>query len=164
MTGRSNQDRTRPATYGLGVIAAVAMAMLPVALGAHVSIWPRESAPGATEKYVLRIPSEGKVATTKVDLEVPEGVVVETIGAPAGFRYTATRRDERIVAISWDVNVAPGEFIEVAFVARNPRGTQSQIVWTLRQHFSDGTMSDWTKAPNGSIRPTAITKLLTPAR
>jgi hypothetical protein len=54
-------------------------------------------------------------------------------------------------------DVKPGEFIEVAFVARNPRSGE-RIVWTLRQRFADGTVTDWTKGPNG-IRPTAVTQL-----
>ena len=54
-------------------------------------------------------------------------------------------------------DVKPGEFIEVAFVARNPRAG-NQIVWTLRQRFADGTVTDWTKGPTG-VRPTAVTQL-----
>ena len=65
--------------------------------------------------------------------------------------------DESIV---WQVDVKPGEFVEVAFVARNPRSGE-KIVWTLRQRFADGTVSDWTNGPNG-IRPMAVTQL-TPA-
>ncbi len=31
---------------------------------------------GATEKYIVRVPTEGKVTTKSVELEVPEGVTV----------------------------------------------------------------------------------------
>ena len=55
------------------------------------------------------------------------------------------------------MNIPPQEFAEFAFVARNPR-EGSEIVWTLRQRFADGTVSDWTKGPNG-IRPTSKTTL-----
>jgi len=131
--------------------------LMPAAAQAHVSITPRESTQGATEKYTVRIPTEGKVATTAAELEVPEGVIVETLQAPAGWKHDVKRKDDRIVAITWQADVKPGEFIEVAFVARNPRqGTR--IVWTLRQRFADGTVSDWTNGPNG-LRPTAITRL-----
>jgi uncharacterized protein YcnI len=141
------------------VIAGVALAILiPASAQAHVSIWPRESKAGATEKYTVRVPTEGKVATTSVELEVPDGVTVETLAMPAGWKHEIKRKDERIVAITWTMNVPPGEFIEVAFVARNPReGTE--LVWTLRQRFADGTVSDFTKTPQGAIRPTAVTKL-----
>ena len=55
------------------------------------------------------------------------------------------------------MDVKPGEFVEFSFVARNPRD-KTQLVWTLRQKFADGTVSDWTKGPNGT-RPTAVTTL-----
>jgi hypothetical protein len=112
-------------------IAVVACA-IPSVVQAHVSITPRESAQGATEKYTVRIPTEGKVATTAAELDVPEGVIVETLLAGAGWTNEVKRKDDRIVAITWHADVKPGEFIEVGFVARNPRqGTE--IVWTLRK-------------------------------
>jgi uncharacterized protein YcnI len=137
--------------------AAAVVLLLPAAVRAHVSVWPRESATGATERYTVRVPTEGKVTTTSVDLEVPEGVVIEVFSAPAGWKYDVTRRDDRIVRVVWTMDVKPGEFVEYGFVARNPRqGTQ--LVWTLRQHFADGTVTDWTNGPNG-LMPTAVTKL-----
>jgi uncharacterized protein YcnI len=81
-----------------------------------------------------RIPTGGKVATTAAELDVPEGVIVETLQAPAGWKYEVKRADDRIVSIVWQVDVRPGEFVEVAFVARNPR-SGDKIVWTLRQKF-----------------------------
>jgi uncharacterized protein YcnI len=145
------------------VRAAVMSAVLltPSLALCHVSILPRQSTQGATERYTVRIPTEGKVATTAAELDVPEGVIVETLQTPAGWKYEVKRADDRIVSIVWQADVKPGEFIEVAFVARNPRSGE-RIVWKLRQRFADGTVTDWTTAPNGSIRPTAVTQL-TPA-
>lgn len=131
--------------------------LVPAIAQAHVSIMPRESTAGATEKYTVRIPTEGKVATTAAELDVPEGVIIETMLAPAGWKYEVTRKDDRIVSVVWRADVKPGEFIEVAFVARNPRAG-SQIVWKLRQRFVDGTMADWTVGPRGTY-PTAVTRL-----
>ena len=141
--------------------AAVAAILAPAALSAHVSITPRASTHGATEKYTVRIPSEGKVATVAAEMEVPEGVIIEVLQSPMGWKHQIKRADDRIVAVTWDVNVPPGEFIDVAFVARNPRqGTR--IVWTLRQRFADGTVTDWTLDPKGQTRPTAVTQLSAP--
>ena len=53
---------------------------------AHITIAPTQSFHGATEKYVLRVPSEGKVATVAAELEIPEGVIVETVAVPAGWK------------------------------------------------------------------------------
>jgi uncharacterized protein YcnI len=142
-------------------VAAVGVAtlLLPGLVQAHVSITPRHSTVGATEKYVIRIPTEGKIATTAAELDVPEGVIVETMQAPSGWKYEVKRAEDRIVSVVWQVDVKPGEFVEVAFVARNPRGGD-KIVWTLRQRFADGTVSNWTTAPNGTTRPTAVTQLV----
>jgi uncharacterized protein YcnI len=140
------------------VVGSLALT-LPAIAQAHVSILPRQSTLGATEKYVVRIPTEGKVATTAAELDVPEGVIVETLQAPAGWKYEVKRADDRIVSIVWQVDVKPGEFVEVAFVARNPR-SGDKIVWTLRQKFADGTTQNWTTAPNGTTRPTAVTQLV----
>jgi uncharacterized protein YcnI len=147
----------RRARRALTTMVAAAVLFVPAVAHAHVSITPRDSTHGATEKYTVRIPTEGKVATTAAELDVPEGVIVETLQAPAGFSYDVKRKDDRIVSIVWKADVKPGEFIEVAFVARNPRQGK-EIVWTLRQRFADGTVTDWTTGPQGT-RPTAVTRL-----
>lgn len=145
-------------TTTLPILGAGTFALLlSAAAQAHVSITPRESTAGATEKYVVRVPTEGKVTTTSAELEVPEGVVVEVLAVPAGWKYDVKRQGERIVAITWQMDIKPGEFAEFSFVARNPRD-KTQIVWTLRQRFADGTVTDWTTGPTGT-RPTAVTKL-----
>ena len=41
-------------------VAAFAV-LVPVVAHAHVSVWPRESSAGATERYTVRVPTEGKV-------------------------------------------------------------------------------------------------------
>ncbi len=46
---------------------------------AHVTVWPRESRTGAYEKYVVRVPTEGTVATQSVELRVPANVDIVSI-------------------------------------------------------------------------------------
>ena len=142
-------------------LSAIGIALgliVPVAANAHTTIWPRQSMAGATEKYTIRVPTEGKIATTSADMEAPEGVVIETVGVPAGWKYELKRKDGRIVGITWQMNIQPGEFAEFTFVARNPRG-RDQLVWGLRQHFADGSSTDFTRTPDGALRPTAIVRL-----
>lgn len=124
---------------------------------AHIVIAPGQSMAGATEKYTLRVPTEGKVATVAAEIDIPPGVIVETIGMPNGWKYELKREGDRISGIVWTLTIPPGEFVEFSFVARNPRD-KTEVVWQLRQRFADGTVSDWTKGPNG-IRPTSMTKL-----
>jgi uncharacterized protein YcnI len=144
-------------THDIRAAIAAMVLVLPAAASAHVSVTPRESMAGATEKYTIRIPTEDKVATTGAEIEFPEGVIVETIQVPMGWKYDVKRRDDRIVSMSIQADVKPGEFIEVAFVARNPRD-KKEIVWTLRQRFADGKVTDWTAGPRGTY-PTAVTRL-----
>jgi uncharacterized protein YcnI len=139
------------------LLTAIAV-LTPAAARAHVSISPNQSMAGATEKYVMRVPTESKVATVGAELTVPEGVIVEAVAVPNGWKYEVTRKDDRIVSIKWTMNIPPGEFAEFAFVARNPRD-KTELVWGLKQIFADGKVEEFTKAANGSVRPTAMTKL-----
>lgn len=138
-------------------VIAASLALIATSAIAHTSIWPRQSTAGTSERYTVRVPTEGKIATTGAEMEVPEGVVVTSIAVPVGWKYEVRRKDDRIVAITWTMDIKPGEFAEFAFTARNPRDAE-QIVWTLRQKYADGTVEDFTKGPNG-IRSTAIVKL-----
>src|SRR5215204_2682681 len=131
--------------------------MMSAVVQAHVSISPRQSAAGATEKYTVRVPTESKVMTIGAEMDVPDGVTIETVAAPAGWTYELKCAGDRVVGISWKMDIKPGEFAEFSFVARNPRDKE-QLVWGLRQKFADGTVQDFTKGPNG-IRPTAVVKL-----
>ena len=146
------------ATFASVCLAVAITAMIPSIAVAHITIAPNQSMAGATEKYVIRVPTESKVATVAAELDVPEGVVVEAVAVPNGWKHEIKRdTNNRIVAIVWTMNIPPGEFAEFSFVARNPRD-KAEVVWGLRQRFADGKVEDFTKGPNG-IRPTAVTKL-----
>jgi uncharacterized protein YcnI len=141
----------------LAVWAALAATMIGGIATAHVTVWPRQSQPGAYEKYVVRVPTEGKVATTSVELQVPDGVSIVAIGAPGNFTYDVKRSGERIVSIVWTQQIKAGEFAEFAFMARNPKAA-GEIAWKAVQHFSDGTSTEWT-GPPGDKHPGPVTKI-----
>jgi uncharacterized protein YcnI len=53
---------------------------------AHVSVQPRESKPGAEERYTVRVPTEGAVATTHAVLEIvtqPARLAITCLRQPA---------------------------------------------------------------------------------
>jgi uncharacterized protein YcnI len=140
-------------------MTAIAAVMISAIAEAHVVISPSQSTQGATEKFTVRVPTEGTVATVGAEIDIPDGVVVETISVANGGKYELKRdADKRITGIVWTMTIPPGEFAEFAFVARVPRD-KTELVWGLRQRLADGKIDDFTKAPNGSIRPTAVTKL-----
>ena len=140
------------------VWAALAAATMVCGLAsAHVTVWPRQSQPGAYEKYVVRVPTEGTVATTSIELQVPDEVTIVSIGAPEGFTYEVKRTGERIVGIVWTRQIKPGEFAEFAFMARNPKAG-GEIRWKAVQRFSDGTSTEWT-GPADDKHPASVTKI-----
>jgi uncharacterized protein YcnI len=127
------------------------------AAAAHVTVQPRESRAGAHEKYVVRVPTEGQVATISVELEIPARVVVTSMGAAVGHTYELKKAEGRIVRIVWSMKINPGEFAEFAFIARNPTDGK-QLTWKAVQHLADGSSVEWT-GPPGDKRPASVTTL-----
>lgn len=70
----------------LMTLTALALAV-PALASAHVGVRPRESKVGAEEKYTVRVPTEGKIATTFVELEVPAGVTVLEVMKPEAATF-----------------------------------------------------------------------------
>lgn len=140
------------------VITTIALVLSSAtAAYAHITIRPREAKIGATETYTMRVPTAGKVATTSVELEVPDGVTIVTINGAAGS-FEQKRSGDRVTSITWKVDIQPAESQELTFVARNP-ASGSAIAWKVHQRYSDGTSSDWVE-PAGSRRPGPVTKLI----
>ena len=136
---------------------ALALTLVASAAQAHVSVRPRESKPGATEKYIVRVPTEGKVATTSVELDVPSGVIVDGVEPMDGVKADMKREGGRIVSIIWTVTIEPGANREFTFTAKNPSGG-AEIAWKAHQRYADGTSSEWAGAA-GTRQPAPVTKL-----
>ena len=135
---------------------AIALVATTAGIQAHVTVWPRQSQAGASERYTVRVPTEGKITTTAVELEVPADVTVTGVLAGSGFTYDARREGDRIVAITWKQDIKAGEVGEFVFFARNPQA--QQIAWKARQRFADGTSADWIGVV-GDRRPASVTTL-----
>ena len=130
-------------------------------LSAHVMVSPPESKSGAVQKYEVRVHNESKLATTSVDLDIPDGVTVTDVAKPAAGSFTTKKNGERIVQITWQVDVQPSKYLALPFTAKNPQGTE--LKWTLHQHLSDGSVVDWSDKP-GSKEKGSVTKLAAPTQ
>ena len=139
------------------IVASLTLTLMASAALAHVSVRPRESKPGATEKYIVRVPTEGKVATTSVEVDIPPGVVVDNVESADGVRSDMKREGGRIVSITWIVSIEPGANREFTFTAKNPsEGTE--LAWKAHQRYADGTSSEWVGAA-GTRQPAPVTRL-----
>ena len=128
-------------------------------LDAHVTVAPRESRAGAEQRYTVRVPTEGQVATTSVELEVPPDMTIVEVVPGDGYTFETRREGTRIVAITWKREIPPRQTAEFAFIARNP--SVEQVMWKAHQRFADGTSADWVGV-EGDRRPAAVTKLTAP--
>lgn len=124
---------------------------------AHVTIWPQESKAGAGERYTVRVPTEGRVTTTEIELEVPATVRVSGVLVGGGFTYDLHRDGDRIVGITWKQDIKPGEYGEFVFFAVNPK-TAGPVAWKVHQRYADGTSADWTGV-EGDRRPASVTRI-----
>ena len=137
---------------------AVSAFLMAAAAEAHVSVRPRESRSGATEKYTVRVPTEGKVATTSVELEIPAGVTVNSVEPADGVTSVMKREGTRVISITWTVRIDPGQNRELVFVVRNPSDA-TEIIWKAHQRYADGTSSEWIGAL-GTRQPASATTLI----
>ena len=144
----------RAALFALFVVGGASVAY------AHVTVAPQQSQAGGSERYTVRVPTEGQVATTSVELEIPADVTVSAVLVGGAYTYDARREANRIVAITWKLEIKPAETAEFVFFARNPNA--KQITWKAHQRFADGTSADWVGV-EGDRRPAAVTTL-SPAR
>ena len=139
------------------VVLALFVGLSGVILDAHVTVVPRESQAGAVERYTVRVPTEGQVTTTSVELEVPAGLTVTEVVPGAGYTYDVRRAGDRVVAITWKQDIPPKASAEFVFVARNP--AVGQLAWKARQRFADGTSADWVGV-EGDRRPASVTRIV----
>ena len=137
-------------------LVASVVFLVPVAVFAHAVVYPKSSAPRAYEKYVLRVPNEKLVATTKVEMTFPAEVRVISFSDIPGWTVEAVMDSaQRIVGAVWTGTLAPHRFVELPFIAVNPE-SETRLVWPAYQTYADGERVAWT-GPEESQSPASVT-------
>lgn len=140
-----------------GITTALTLAVYAIGL-AHAVVYPKASTAGAYERYVIRVPNERKVPTTRVEMTFPAEVKVSSFADVPGWTIEVTRDTaQRIVGAVWTGSLPPERFIELPFVAANPK-TAGAITWPVIQTYADGEKAEWT-GPAGSKRPASSTTI-----
>lgn len=141
------------------VILAAASA-IPSVASAHAVVFPKKSAPGAYEKYVLRVPNEKDVATTRVEIRFPSGLRVVSFADVAGWQLEELRDSSNaVIGAVWTGNLPPERFIEFPFVAVNPKD-DTTLVWPAYQTYANGERVEWT-GPADAEKPASSTAINT---
>ena len=139
-------------------LAIVFGALLPASLGAHAVVQPAEAPPGAYQRYVLRVPTEREVPTTRVEIRFPAAVTVVSFADVPGWDLeVVTDSAGRIVGAAWTGTLPPQRFVEFPFVAVNPR-EDGTIAWPVTQTYAGGEVVEWA-GPEGSDTPASVTRV-----
>ncbi|MFL5508715.1 MAG: YcnI family protein [Gemmatimonadaceae bacterium] len=151
-----------------GVVTARAFAVLmaliiPSAALAHAVVFPKSSTPGAYEKYVLRVPNERDVPTTRVEIHFPAGLRVVSFGDVTGWKLEVLRDTaQRVIGAVWTGVLPKERFVEFPFVAVNPKDSTS-LTWPTYQTYEGGERVEWTSPDTASKTPASATTIATTA-
>jgi uncharacterized protein YcnI len=152
--------RRRPSARAAAALALMLLLLLlaPALAGAHAVVFPKRSTPGAYEKYVLRVPNEKGVATTRVEIRFPADVrVVSFADVPGWTLETVTDSAGKVVGAVWTGTLPPKRFVELPFVAVNPKA-EARLVWPAFQTYADGERVAWTGAEDAKT-PASSTRI-----
>jgi len=140
------------------VLASALASLAPAVAFAHAVVYPKKSATGAYERYVLRVPNEKTVATTRVEIHFPDGMRITAFEDVPGWQLQVlTDSAQRIVGAVWTGTLAPQRFVEFPFMAANPKAA-TQLVWPVYQTYAGNDRVDWTGA-KGSKTPASVTSI-----
>ena len=130
-------------------IAALALSLLvPAVAFAHAVVYPKTSTAGAYERYVLRVPNERGSATTKIEIRFPAAAEVISFADVPGWTVAPVLDSaQRIVGATWTGTLPPERFVELPFIAVNPK-TATQLVWPVIQSYANGERVEWTGSPD----------------
>jgi uncharacterized protein YcnI len=129
---------------------------------AHITIWPKESAPGARERYTMRVPNEKQVNSIKIEAEFPAELKLYDFEFKPGWKIDFKKDDKgNIIGATWTGTIVPYEFIEFGMLGINPKEGTGSLVWKFVQYYDNGTKEEFT-GPLGSPYPSPVVTLKVP--
>jgi uncharacterized protein YcnI len=139
-------------------LGALFVLLVPALLFGHAVVYPKASAPGVYERYVLRVPNEKSVETTRVEIHFPAAARVTSFADVPGWQLEVlTDSAKRIIGAVWTGTLAPQRFVELPFVAVNPK-SEMRLIWPVIQTYADGERVEWTDQ-EGAKTPASVTTI-----
>jgi YD repeat-containing protein len=132
--------------------------LLPAAARGHAVVHPAAAPPGAYQRYVLTVPTERDVPTTRIEIRFPEAVRVVSFSDVPGWTLEVVRDDAgRVVGAIWTGTLPPERFVELPFVAVNP-DEEATLAWPVTQTYAGGEVVEWA-GPEESDTPVSVTRV-----
>lgn len=142
--------------YRMVLAAVAALVLAPAIADAHAVIYPKQSVAGGFEKYILRVPNERDVPTTRVEIRFPARLRVEAFADVPGWELQViTDSAKAITGAIWTGTLPPKRFVEFAFEAANPK-SDARLAWPTYQTYSNGERVEWT-GPEHTKTPAPVT-------
>ncbi|MBB6731107.1 YcnI family protein [Cohnella zeiphila] len=145
---------------GVSILLALFLALgFAGVASAHVTVQPGKVPAGSYQVFTLRVPSEKEAATTQVKVEVPADVDVSRFEPKPGWTYeTEKDADGKIVSFTWKADgdgLGATEFGQFNFQGKVADNATS-LSWKAYQTYSDGSVVEWTGAPDADT-PASVT-------
>ena len=150
----------------MALIAVLALAV-PASAGAHVTLQPSEAAAGDFTVLDVRVPNEtDDAATTKVDVQFPDGFVFASYQPVAGWSVKVRMEKlakpvtshgeeitEQVAQMTWTaasdkVGVQPGQFQDFPISVQIPGEAGEALTFKALQTYDDGEVVRWIGAPD----------------
>jgi uncharacterized protein YcnI len=140
----------------VAAVAAAALTIVPAA-AAHVTVNPDEVPADGFSRFAIRVPTERGVATTKVTVELPEGLFFVSFQPKPGWKRTVQMEQldepvelfgeqvtERVASVTWEGGeIGPGEFDEFGLSAKVPDAEGETLVFPALQTYASGEVVRW---------------------
>jgi uncharacterized protein YcnI len=137
---------------------ALVLAISATMAFAHVTIQPKRSVPGKTEKYTMKVPTEKFVPTVRIEVEFPSALTASPFEPKPGWKIEEKKdASGKLVGAVLTGSIPPGESLEFYFEGRNP-AEEGSLSWKVIQIYEDGSKSEWTGAA-GTRTPAPVVEL-----
>lgn len=118
---------------------------------AHVTLRADNTEAGRYAKYTVRVPNESDTAsTTQIEVQMPQGYQDALVQPKPGWTLQMTGG---VLTISGGA-IAPGQFDEFSFSARNPEQA-GDVAFPAIQTYDDGMVQNWV-GPQDAEAPAPI--------
>ena len=145
--------------------------LLAPAASAHVTVNPNSVPADSFSRFAIRVPNERPgAATTKVVLQLPEGLFFVSFQPKPGWKRTVTmvkldppvdvfgeKQTERVATVTWEGGtIAPGEFDEFGMSVKVP-SEETTLVFPATQTYSNGEVVRWIGEPDADTPAPRVT-------
>lgn len=139
----------------IGAALAVLFMLVALPVSAHVTVRSDNNQTEGFAVYTVRVPNESDTGSTvRVEVQMPEGLEASRYEAKPGWDISIT---DGVLVIDGGP-IAPGQFAEFRFQARNPAAA-GEISFAAIQTYDDGEIVNWTGDPD-SDTPASVVEII----